>query len=253
MPTPAREAFLTRRSAELLQKLRVSYDELTDVQDVHNATPYGCQRHGECCRVGLEVHLMECENIANNIRQMCGNDPELMEPWIERLQAAFEDESWTWAESVGDQMCAFFEDGCSIYPFRPAVCRAYGVVIGVDEFCPRKRVTVEDRWGEEEDVEFVFAQKETDRMMARFYHTADTYGRLFPDRDYTVFMPAGVLTFLMTPERLREFKASTPKKFWRRQKGYRMQFEPSYRTPKRLHTNVKFKFFEKYAAAAPPK
>lgn len=248
----SRAVFLDKRRQELFAKLRESYDDLTDAQDVHNATPFGCVRSGKCCQVGLQVHLMECESIATNIRQMCGDDEDMLEEWVSRLERAFEDEAWTWAESVGDHMCAFFEDGCSIYPFRPAVCRAYGVVIGVDEFCPRKRVSLEDLSEAEPDdddaVDFVFAQKHTDRMMAHFYRTLDTYGRLHPKHDFTVYMPAGVLSFLLPPERLKALKARTPAKFWRRQKGYRMQFEPSYKMGKARQTNVRFPSLEKYMA-----
>lgn len=234
----SRDAFKERRKEELHVQLRQAYDDLHDTQEVHNATPFGCQRSGKCCQVGLEVHLMECENIARNIQQMCGDDRELLESWIERLEHTFEDESWTWAESVGDQMCAFYEDGCTIYPVRPGICRAYGVVVGPDEFCPRKRPA--------EGEAYVFAQKETDRLMAALYRTFDNYGRLWPEKDYTVFMPAGVLTFLLPPARLAKLKARTPKKFWRRQKGYRMQFEPSYRLSPKVRTNVEFPFLERY-------
>lgn len=237
-----RAAFLDRRKQELFQQLRTSYDELTDVQDVHNATPYNCQRNGTCCQVGLQLHVMECEHIANQIRASCAGDPKMLDAWVSRLEHALDDDAWTWAESVGDHMCAFFEDGCSIYPFRPGICRAYGVVIGVDEWCPRKRL--------EDGTPFVFAQKQTDAMMARLYRTLDNYGRLWPKLDYTVYMPAGVLSFLLPPARLKKLKARTDPKFWRRQKGYRMQHEPSYRAKPSARTNVRFPSFDKQLVKA---
>ncbi len=230
----SRQAFLARRREELFRLLEASYGDLTEVQDVHNATPYGCQRSGHCCKVGLQLHVMECENVARHVLATYEGDPDGLEAVVERLEHALEDESWTWDESVGDHMCAFFEDGCTIYPFRPAICRAYGVVVEVDEWCPRNRL----QSGEA----FVFAQKETDRMMARLYRTLDNYGRLHPKRDYTVYMPVGVLGFLVDAERLRRLKARTDKKFWRRHKGYRTQHEPSYRHKSSLRTNVKFPF-----------
>ena len=229
-----REAFLARRKAELFTLLEASYDDLTEVQDEHNATPYGCQRSGHCCRVGLQLHVMECENVARHVLATYAGDPDGLEAVIDRLEHAFEDEEWTWDESVGSHMCAFFEDGCTIYPFRPAVCRAYGVVVEVDEWCPRKRLPT--------GAPFLYAQKETDRMMARLYRTLDTYGKLWPKRDYTVYMPAGVLGFIAPPERVKALKARTDKKFWRRHKGYRTQFEASYKHAVRARTNVKFPF-----------
>jgi Fe-S-cluster containining protein len=227
-------AALAARRDALFAQLEASYADLTEVQDEHNATPYNCQRHGACCQVGLQLHVMECENVARHLLASYAGDPDGLEQVVERLEHALTDDAWTWGESVGDHMCAFYEDGCTIYPFRPGICRAYGVVVEVDEWCPRKRLPT----GEP----FVFAQKETDRMMARFHQTLDRYGRLHPERDYTVYMPVGVLGFLVPPERLRALKARTDKKFWRRHRGYRTQHEPSYRHPKALRTNVRFPF-----------
>lgn len=231
------------RDEALFVELRRAHDFLTDVQDKHNSTPYRCDRAGNCCQVGLQVPLLECEYIARNLQAMAAGDPEVLEGVIERLEHAFTDDAWTWDSSVGDHFCAFFEDGCTIYPFRPAVCRAYGVVLEVDEFCPRKRLPTGEA--------FVFAQKETDRMMASYYRVVDRYGRLHPKRDFTVYMPAGVLSFLLPPARLKELKARTPRKFWRRQRGYRTQFDPSYRKKDALRTNVRFPFAERYLAGKP--
>jgi Fe-S-cluster containining protein len=231
----SRAVFLDRRRQELVAKLKGVHDTLTELQDVHNATPYKCHRHGACCVVGLQLHYMECEYIAQNLKAAYKDDKKGMEAIVQKLEHAFEDHRWSWAESVGDFTCAFFEDGCSIYPFRPSICRMYGVTIEVDEWCPRKR---NEMTGEP----YVFAQKETDRLAAEFYRTVDNYGRLHPQYDYTVFMPRGVLEFLVTPARLAKLKARTDKKFWRRQKGYRTQQDASYRKKPALRTNVKFDF-----------
>ncbi|MEA3199551.1 MAG: putative zinc- or iron-chelating domain [Thermoplasmata archaeon] len=225
---------LAARKAELFRLLEASYDDLTEVQDLHNKTPFGCQRSGHCCKVGLQLHVMECENIARHLLATYRDDPDGLEGVVDRLEHALADEAWTWGESVGDHMCAFFEDGCTIYPFRPAICRAYGVVLEVDEWCPRNRL--------QDGKAFVYAQKETDRMMAALYKTLDTYGRLWPKRDYTVYMPVGVLGFLLSPERLKALKAKTPPRFWKREKGYRTQYQPSYRKREPRRTNVKFPF-----------
>lgn len=230
----ARAAFLERREGELLTRLRAVHDTLTDLQDVHNNTPYKCHRHGSCCVVGLQLHYMECEYIAMNLKAAYKDDPKRMKEVIANLEHSFDDPTWTWAGSVGDQFCAFYEDGCTIYPFRPSICRMYGVTVEVDEWCPRKR---DEKTGEP----YVFAQKETDRLSAEFYATLDNYGRLYPKRDYTVFMPRGVLEFL-APERIAKLRAKTEPKFWRREKGYRTQYQASYRRREPRRTNVVFKF-----------
>lgn len=223
------------RRTVLVGKLKVTHDTLTDLQDQHNATPYKCHRHGACCIVGLQIHYMECEYIADNLKAAYKDDPKGMEAIVQKLEHAFQDDAWTWASSVGEFACAFFEDGCSIYPFRPSICRMYGVTVEVDEWCPRKR-------NEKTGDAYVFAQKETDRLAADFYRTLDNYGRLFPQYDYTVYMPRGVLEFLVTPARLAKLRKKTATKFWKRQKGYRTQQQPSYRKKPALRTNVKFAF-----------
>lgn len=227
-------AELAAKKEGLLASLRGVHDTLTDLQDHHNATPYKCHRHGACCVVGLQLHYMECEYIARNLQAAYADDSDGLEAVVQRLEHAFTDTAWTWTESVGDHLCAFYEDGCSIYPFRPSVCRMYGVTLEVDEWCPRKRLPGGKG--------FVFAQKETDRLTADLYHSLDTYGRLFPKLDYTVYMPRGVLEFLVPPARLAKLRARTDPKFWKRQKGYRTQYTPSYRKREARRTNVKFPF-----------
>ena len=228
-------AEVAAKKAELFAHLRSVHDTLTLMQDEHNATEYKCHRHGSCCVVGLELHYMECEYIAENLKASCAGDKKKLQDWIERLEYSFTDKSWTWADSVGDHFCAFYEDGCSIYPVRPSVCRMYGVTIEVDEWCPRKRV---ERTG----LPYVYAQKESDRLAAEFYRTLDTYGRMFPKLDYTVYMPRGVLEFLVPPEHMKKLRARTAGKFWSREKGYRTQYTASYRRREVARTNVKFPF-----------
>src|SRR5207248_5688559 len=89
---------------------------------------------------------------------------------------------------------------------------------------------------------YVFVQPEVDRLVARYYRVLDVYGRKFPKMDHTVYMPVGVLSFLISHEEMAALKAKTAKKFWRREKGYRTQFAPSYRRGESLRTNVKLSF-----------
>jgi Fe-S-cluster containining protein len=225
-------ARVAERKEALFVELGGAHDLLTDYQDRHNKTKFGCMRSGACCQVGLEVHMMECEHIARNLKET--RSPAEMKSVVRALKKAFTDPTWNWGSSVGDNMCAFYKDGCTIYPYRPSVCRMYGVVLEVDDFCPRERLA--------DGKSFVYVQKDVDRMIASYYRTVDTYGRLFPKLDYTVYMPAGVLYFLLDEKAYAKLKETTPPKFWKRQKGYRSQFVPSYRRPQSAQTNVKFPF-----------
>jgi Fe-S-cluster containining protein len=222
------------RKAELFTQLETAHDLLTSYQEEHKKTGYGCVRSGHCCQVGLQLHVMECEHIANQLRAQHEGDPKGLARVVKALERAFDDEAWNWGSAIGDFNCAFYKDGCTIYPFRPSICRMYGVVLAVDEWCPRERLSSGDS--------FVYVQKDVDRMIALYYRTLDNYGRLYPKLDYTVYMPAGVLSFLLPPKKLEALRARTDKKFWKRERGYRTQYQPSYRAPPRLQTNVKFPF-----------
>lgn len=225
---------VAQRKAELFAHLKAAHDQLTEYQDKHAKTGYGCVRSGHCCQVGLQLHYMECEHIANHLKRTYAHDPDGLEAVIERLEHAFTDEEWVWSSSIGGHHCAFFEDGCTIYPFRPSICRMYGVVLETDEWCPREKLS--------NGKSFVYVQKDVDQMVAHYYRTLDAYGRMFPKLDHTVYMPAGVLYFLLAPKRYEKLKATTPKKFWKREKGYRTQFQPSYRRGESLQTNVRVKW-----------
>jgi len=219
------------RTEELFARLRSTYDLLQKYQDEHHTTGYGCVRSGHCCQVGLQLHVMECEHLARHLKATL--DEAALKKQIAKLKRAFKDEEYSWTSSIGGMNCALYADGCTVYPVRPAICRMYGVVIEADDFCPRERLAGRS---------FVYVQPDVDRMVADYYRTLDAYGRMYPERDYTVYMPAGVLSFLLDKEELRKLRASTPRKFWKREKGYRTQFRPSYRRGASLQTNVKFPF-----------
>lgn len=222
------------RKAELFVQLRQVHDLLTAYQDEHNETGYGCQRSGHCCQVGLQLPLMECESIAESLRAEAKGRPEALRVRIDALKRAFTDPTWNWASSIGDQYCAFYDDGCTIYEQRPSICRMYGVLLEVDEWCPRERLA--------NGRSFVYVQPDVDRLVKLYYKTLDEYGRLYPKLDHTMFMPAGILSFLLSADELKKLKASTPKRFWKREKGYRTQYKMSPRRGQTFQTNVKFPF-----------
>ncbi len=207
----------------LFKRLNAFYDDFTKWHELYDDTRYRCLRSGNCCQVGLELHYMECENIARNLELRFKESPGMRERVIASLEQAFTDPDWEPDDITGALHCAFFDAGCSIYAFRPAVCRMYGVVLDVDDYCPRERLAS----GEP----LLFTNEDIDRLIARFYRALDEYGKLQPDRDYTVFMPRGVLEFLLDPKEFEALRKRTPKRFWQRADGYRTQFRKSARMP----------------------
>lgn len=218
------------RTEPLFATLRETYDLLQKYQEEHHKTGYGCVRSGNCCQVGLQLHMMECENVARFIEAEGEAKKRLR---IRALKKALKDPEWNWGSSIGEQMCAFYDEGCTIYPIRPAICRMYGVVLEADDFCPRERLAGRS---------FVYVQKDVDHLVRRYYAALDAYGRIHKERDYTVYMPVGVLSFLLPKEEMTRLRARTAPKFWKREKGYRTEFRASYRRGASLQTNVKFPF-----------
>lgn len=219
------------RTEELFARLRTTYDLLQKYQEEHHKTGYGCVRSGGCCQVGLQLHMMECEHLARHLASTL--DEAGLRRQVAKLKRALRDEEYSWASSIGGHMCALYAEGCTVYPVRPAICRMYGVVLEADDFCPRERLNGRS---------FVYVQRDVDHLVADYYRTLDAYGRAYPERDYTVYMPVGVLSFLISKDEMRRLRASTPRKFWKREKGYRTQFRPSYRRGASLQTNVRFPF-----------
>ncbi len=220
MPTPTRAADpLEVKRERLFTRLNAFYADFTQWHELHDDTRFRCMRSGNCCKVGLEVHYLECENIARSLETRFEADPAARAKVVASLKDAFTDADWSPSNIIGSNHCAFYEQGCTVYGYRPAVCRMYGVVMDIDDTCPRERLAT----GEP----LLFGSDEIDKLVSRFYRTVDAYGKLHPERDYTVFMPRGVLEFLIPADEVAQLKATTPAKFWRRYEGYRTQFKRS--------------------------
>ena len=128
-------------------KLNMIYNQVRVIEAKQNATQYKCLGSGNCCRIGLNIHMAECANIAFNIRQQYylyleDKGLEHADNWIDGivkdLKEAMFDEDW----QIGGETkrhCAFYKGGCSIYGYRPMVCRTFGTVTYVDDYCPRIR------------------------------------------------------------------------------------------------------------------
>lgn len=211
-----------------LSSLDDVYGVMRKVQGEHTNHPATkktkCIGAGNCCKVGLVIPVLECRNIAKQIRRQYwvkyeGEGKEEAERWykklIFRLQDAFNDLDWSISdETATTRQCAFFTraGGCSIYEFRPFVCRAYGTIAPVDTACPRPR--------DENGNVVIFLSNEIDNIIRRFDRIVEAYGEAHPEANYSVFMPLGVLKFLLTEEEMKVFINSVDKKFSQARPGY---------------------------------
>lgn len=209
-------------------KLDMLYNQVRVIEAKQNATQYKCLGSGNCCRIGLNIHMAECANIAFKIRQQYylvleDKGAKAADEWIEGivndLKAAMYDEDW----QIGGETkrhCAFYKGGCSIYGYRPMVCRTFGTITHVDDYCPRIRNPMGN-------IDY-FAGDGVKRVIMAFQDFLKEY---VADKDegydMVVYMPLGVLSFLLTNEELIELEKNTDKKFWKAVQGwfnYRVEY-----------------------------
>jgi Fe-S-cluster containining protein len=213
-----------KKDLETFASLDMAYNKIRVFQANHDATEFGCIGAGKCCKVGLKVHLSEAAHIAFRLRQsyyliMEDKGIKAGEEWlagkVDALVAAMHDESWSASEQTTDGHCAFWNNGCTIYGFRPMVCRAYGTITEVDSFCPRKRNdhdTIEHYAGEavEETV------KEFQLSLKKY---AEDNGN-DPQYDVVVYMPLGVLSFILEEDELIDLHKNTDNRMWEGFEGW---------------------------------
>jgi Fe-S-cluster containining protein len=208
--------------------LDMIYNQIRVLEAKQNSGKYKCLGSGECCKIGLTIPMMECANIAFHLRQeyylkleSVGEDIALawMDSVINSLKLAMQDDTW---QPGGEtkRHCAFYDNGCTIYQFRPLVCRSFGTITTVDDFCPRIRNEngAIDHYGGEPVKRVV---EDYQMLLKKYSEEKDGNYNL------TVYMPLGVLSFLLTDEELLELKESTDDKFWNGIIGwfnYRVEF-----------------------------
>jgi Fe-S-cluster containining protein len=172
--------------------------------------------------------MAECASIAFNLRQQYylymedkGMDfaDEWMNSVVDALKEAMYDEDW----QVGGETtrkCVFFKDGCTIYGFRPMVCRTFGTISAVDDYCPRIR-------NPHGQIDY-FAGEGVRKIITSFQDLLKEYtSDKHENYDMVVYMPLGVLSFLLTTEELEELAENTDDKFWKAVPGwfnYRVQY-----------------------------
>jgi Fe-S-cluster containining protein len=204
-------------NVDLIHKLDSVYDRMRKLQAQHNMLETRCIGSGICCKIGLRIPLAECYNIAFNLKKEYlklweSEGKEVADNWwhdkIQKLLNAFDEPNWSHEnpEAV-DKHCAFYENGCSIYSYRPMVCRAYGVIMPVKYTCPRKRLS-------DGGHELFFGSEEVESMLDSYDEVIDEFADMNPDElDYTVYMPFGVLRFLLGKDKLLELIKSIDPKF----------------------------------------
>lgn len=208
--------------------LDMIYNQVRVIEAKQNATQYKCLGSGNCCRIGLNIHMGECANIAFNLRQQYyltyedkGQQAadEWMEEVVNNLKDAMHDSDWE-PGGVTTRHCAFYKGGCTIYRYRPMVCRTFGTVTHVDDYCPRIR-------NANGNIDY-FAGDGVKKVIMAFQDFLKEYSS-DKDQGYNmvVYMPLGVLSFLLTDEELIELEETTDKKFWMGVEGwfnYRVQY-----------------------------
>ena len=219
---------VTAKDIYTFAKLDMVYNQVRVIEAKQNETKYKCLGSGECCHIGLVIHMTECANIAFKLRQQYylyweDKGKTFADEWIdgvvEDLKKAMYDETWQ-PGGESNRFCAFYKGGCTIYGYRPMVCRTFGTISTVDNYCPRIR-------NANGSIDY-FTGDTVRRVIMQFQDLLKEYTN-GKDMGYnmTVYMPLGVLSFMLEPEELIELEKTTDSKFWKGVEGwfnYRVQF-----------------------------
>jgi Fe-S-cluster containining protein len=236
---------VTTSDIAIFGQLDMVYNHLRYVEAQQNETKYACKGSGQCCKIGLRIHMMECANIAYRIRHQYylyledkGNKfaDEYLASVIQKLTDAMYDNSWN-PDGTTDNMCAFYDNGCTIYGYRPMVCRTFGSITHVDDFCPRER-------NDNGSIDF-YSGKPVEDAVRAFQDLLSRFseGKYKGNYDMVIYMPLGVLSFFLPNEQLEELYQQTDPKFWQGNEGwfnYRTHFTKKYGyTDEQLSTAAK--------------
>lgn len=208
--------------------LDMIYNQVRVIEAKQNATQYKCLGSGNCCKIGLNIHMAECANIAFKLRQQYyltleDKGQEAADAWMEgivvSLKEAMYDEDWE-IGGVTKRHCAFYKGGCTVYGYRPMVCRTFGTITHVDDYCPRIR-------NAHGNIDY-FAGDGVKKVIRAFQDFLKEYTSDKDEGyDMVVYMPLGVLSFLLTTDELIELEKTTDPKFWRAVQGwfnYRVEY-----------------------------
>lgn len=218
----------TVKDLSLFSELDMIYNHMRHLQANHDHLRTGCKGSGKCCKVGLQLPMLECANIAFHLKRefylkMERYGIEEGEKWfqniIDGLVEKMYDKSWQ-PDGGYDGHCVFYKDGCTIYEYRPLVCRAYGTIVAVDDFCPRDRLE-----GGGIDI---FSGPDVAKLIKNFDSIVRRYNLKHKDNSYVVYMPLGVLYFLLPREGVAKLLEDTDPKFGTYHKIYKTYFMERY-------------------------
>lgn len=219
---------VTLKDITMFAELDMIYNQVRLIEAKQNQTEYKCLGSGKCCTIGLRIHMAECAHIAFRLRQqyylyMEDKGQQYADEWmdgvIEALKEAMYDEDWQ-AGGETTRKCVFYKGGCTIYGYRPMVCRSFGTITTVDDYCPRIR----NEYGH---IDF-YSGDGVKKIIQEFQNYLKRYAE---QKDWThdmvVYMPLGVLSFMLPDEELIELQKNTDEKFWSGVTGwynYRVEF-----------------------------
>lgn len=214
--------------AFILDSLEDIYGVMRKVQANHDNSELTaetkCIGAGNCCNIGLVVPLLECFNIAKNIRReywfRAETEGQLKaDKWyqrrLSRLYDAFSDDKWELTNETTGRKCSMWDadiGGCSIYRYRPLICRAYGTITPVEPACPRGRT--------KDGTVIIFSGEEIDNTIDRFETVLKKYYEVSPANAYSVYMPLGVLKFLLPEDDFKSFMEDLEDRFKNAHEGY---------------------------------
>jgi Fe-S-cluster containining protein len=196
-------------------QLDMVYNQVRMIEAKQNESKYKCLGSGKCCHIGLVIPMLECANIAFRLNQQYylhieDKGHEFAKNWmdgvIESLKQAMYDESWKPGGET-EKLCAFYKGGCTIYGFRPMVCRSFGTITPVDDFCPRTRNV-------NGNIDF-FSGAPVQKVVKNIQDLFKEYAKdKHENYDMSVYMPLGVLSFMIETEDLQKLAEDTDPKFW---------------------------------------
>jgi Fe-S-cluster containining protein len=212
----------------IFAEMDMLYNHIRVLEAKQNEGKFKCLGTGTCCKIGLTIPMAECANIAYNINKeyylyLESKGEEFAKQWfneiVNKLKELMHDDTWEFGGKT-EKWCAFYKNGCTIYGFRPMVCRSFGTIAGVDDYCPRIR----NAYG---NIDF-FAGKPVEDTITQFQLLLKKYAKdKDSNYDVVIYMPLGVLSFLISTEELQELGKTTDDKMWQAVQGwynYRVEY-----------------------------
>lgn len=206
---------VTSNDITTFAKLDMIYNQVRVIEAKQNETQYKCLGSGKCCHIGVVIPMAECANIAFKLNQQYylvleDKGKEEAEKWftgvVESLKEAMYDDTWQ-PGGESERYCAFYKGGCTIYGYRPMVCRTFGTITIVDDYCPRIR-------NAHGSIDY-FTGEPVRKIVQQYQDLLAEYASdKHENYDMTIYMPLGVLSFILSTEELEDLRKNTDDKFW---------------------------------------